>query len=384
MNTEKKLTLLSYAIFFLLGILFTNWGIFIIYIHSSYSLTITTLGYLFFIPSTLQAISTYLNGFILDRINIKQELTLSFILLCIAIVILVFSHTLIALIFAFILFGISFGVLEGIANYIIVSLHPKSKFSKLNILNFFYSFGAIVGPAYAGYLLNIQWKWQWVFIISLGVGILFTLINTQITYGKIHADSNEPHSKLPIRWHFSIYLISLAMILYVLSECTFSYWIVLYLENNYHYTIGLASVGLTLFWIAIGVGRASAKLFSRLKIQWFIILFSLIAWISSGAILFLHNIIAIFTLIIVMGVGYSCLYASTLTYGTDQLNYNCPKLLSFLVICGTIGLILAFPISSIFVHLFSIHTALIFGNVLMIAMILLILLTLFDRKNPVL
>jgi len=86
-------------------------------------------------------------------------------------------------------------------------------------------------------------------------------------------------------------------------------------------------------------------------------------------------------MIAIMGTGYAALYASILSYGVDQLSYNDPKLMSFLVLSGTIGVILALPISSFFVNHFNILTALFVGLLILGLLIITIFITLFDKNN---
>jgi len=381
---KKSLTLLSYLIFLFLGIVYTNWGIYIIYMSHTYNLHIATIGYLFFIPTVMQALTTYINGHHLQKANIKKQIFISLVGLIIALLLIALFHTLISLIIGLIIMGVSLGMLVGIPNFIIITVHPTDKFAKLNVLNFFYSFGAIIGPAYAGYLLDIKWDWKLVLLLSLIMAFFLCFLNSTIGYKRLGNDSHTSSEgdNLNKYWHASIYLIASAMTFYVLAECIFSVWIVAYLVKYYHFHIGLASIGLTLFWFFIAIGRFLARYFHRIKIYTYILLFSSIALASNISILLTHNIIIIFILIALMGIGYSSLYACMLSYGTDQLPFNCPKLMSTLVIAGTIGVILAYPISSFFVNQFSIYIALMFGNIILILLIVSIVLTLFDKKNP--
>ncbi|MCX5773989.1 MAG: MFS transporter [Fusobacteria bacterium] len=384
MQNKNSLTILSYLIFLFLGIIFTNWGIYIIYMSHTYHLRISTIGYLFFIPTVIQALTTFINGHHLHRANIKKQITIALILITIAILIIAFFSNIITLIIALTIMGSSIGILVALPNFIIITIHSNDKFRKLNILNFFYSFGAIIGPAYAGYLLNIKWNWKIVLLISLIVAIYLAVLNHSISYKRLGNDSHfkAGEDSISIPWHSSIYLISTAMTFYVLAECIFSIWIVAYLINYYHFPIGLASIALTLFWFFIAIGRFSAKFFQHIKIYNYILLFATIALISNICVLLTHNIIIIFILISVMGIGYSSLYACMLSYGTDQLTFNCPKLMSILVICGTIGVVLAYPVSSFFVSKFGIYVALLSGNIILFLLIISIILTLFDKKNP--
>jgi MFS family permease len=119
-----------------------------------------------------------------------------------------------------------------------------------------------------------------------------------------------------------------------------------------------------------------------MKVYQFIIGSSVIALVSYLFLFFTDNTAAIFILIAIMGTGYAALYASILSYGMDQLLYNSPKLMSILVLSGTMGAILALPLSSFFVNNFGLLTALLIGLVFLVLVIVSIYLTLKDKNNP--
>ncbi len=385
MNTTNRLTWLSYLIFLLLGCAFISQGILIICISKTYAINIANVGYLYFIPAAMQAIATYGNGYLLDKINLKNEVLigLGFVLFGF---ICIISGWLPLFIIGLFPMGLGYGILISIPNYIILQLHPDCKFQKLNILNFFFSVGGILGPLILGQLLEVSFPWQltvsisFIFILLIGfitLKIPFShMVNAKTEETTESADSNKK------RWHYSIYLIAAAMLFYVLSECVFSTWIVSYLKINRQFSIAEASMGLTVYWVFITFGRFAAdKIGQYMKIYQFILGSTIIAFVSYIFVFFTSSLTATFIMIAIMGTGYAALYASILSYGMDQLSFNSPKLMSILVLSGTIGTILALPLSSFFVHNFGFLTALLIGLVFLALVIVAIYLTLKDKNN---
>ena len=387
MNTTRRLTWLSYIIFLLLGCVFISQGVVIISVSKTYDINIANVGYLYFITVAAQALTTYGNGYLLDKINIKYELFVGLGAVLISFLCII-SGWLPLFIIGLIPMGFGYGILISIPNYILLSLHPKTKFQKLNYLNFFYSLGGILGPLVLGQLLTMHYPWQTAVLFSCIVILLISFFIMKIHFSYMKNDiktteSSEATKVEQTRWNYSVYLISAAMLFYVLSEFVFSTWIVSYLKISRNFSIGEASMGLTIYWVFITFGRFAAdKIGKKMKIYQFILGSSLLAFVAYIFLFFTSSTTMIFVMIAIMGTGYAALYAAILSYGMDQLSFNSPKLMSLLVLSGTIGVILALPISSFFVHNFGFLTALLVGLVFLGLVIVSIYITLRDKTNP--
>ena len=394
MNNVNRLTWLAYFIFIMLGMFFISQGVLIINVAKTYGVSLPFLGYLLFIPALMQAASTYINGYLLDRVNLKYEILIG--LICVVFsVVCIASGYLPLLITGLFPLGVGYGLLSSIPNYMIITLHPKDKFKKLNYLNFFFSIGGISGPFIIGQLLEVNIDWRIVILLSLVLFAFMFFYVAKIPFNKIVNSENGDNgnqekvkekdvenSSIRMKWNISVYLIAGAMLAYVLSEVIFSSWIVAYLKLSYGYSIVKASLGLTVFWIFITFGRFVAdKIGSYMKIYQFVLASSFLAFIAYLLLFFTTNITFIFIIVALMGLGYASLYASIFSYGMDQMDKSCPRVMSFFIICGSIGNILAMPISSFFVNKFSIFIALCFGLGILGLVVLFIFLSLYDKNN---
>ncbi len=384
MNTVNRLTWLSYLIFMFLGCEFISQGVLILFVSKTYGISLAHVGYLLFIPSLIQAVVTYFNGYFLEKTDLKHQIHIGLGAISLSLICLISSYYPIFLIGLFVL-GFGNGILISVPNYLIVTLHNENKFQKLNIINFFFSVGGIIGPFLLGQLLEISCPWQLAVAISfVFLGLLFWL-NKAIEYSKFASDEpEEEDAEKKITWHLSIYLIAAALFFYVLSECIFSAWIVSYFKIVYNFSIAKATLGLTIYWMFITFGRFGAdKIGKYMRIYQFILLSSSLAFLAYLMIFLNKNTTFDLIMIALMGLGYAGLYASILSYGIDQLPYNCPKLMSFMVLAGTIGGVLALPFSSFFVNRFSILTALALGLGILFMVIVCIYFTIKDKNNPV-
>lgn len=384
MNTVNRLTWLSYLIFMFLGCEFISQGVLILFVSKTYNISLAHVGYLLFVPTLIQALVTYFNGYFLEKTDLKHQIYIGLGAVSLSLLFIISSY------FPFFLVGLCIlgfgnGILISVPNYLIVTLHNENKFQKLNIINFFFSVGGILGPFLLGQLLEINCPWQLAVALSfVFLGILIWL-NKVIEYSRFSSDeSNDANSDKSISWHISIYLIAAALFFYVLSECIFSAWIVSYFKLVCDFSIAKATLGLTIYWLFITFGRFGAdKIGKYMKIHQFIIASSSLAFIAYLLIFLNRNTTFDLFMIALMGLGYAGLYASILSYGIDQLPYNCPKLMSFMVLAGTIGGVLALPFSSYFVNHYSILTALALGLGILFLVIVCTYFTLKDKNNPV-
>lgn len=384
MNTVNRLTWLSYLVFMFMGCEFISQGVLILFVSKTYNIGLAHVGYLLFIPTLIQAIVTYFNGYFLENTNLKYQIYIGLGAVSLSLLFII-SGWYPLFIIGLIPLGFGNGILISVPNYLIVKLHNENKFQKLNIINFFFSVGGILGPFILGQLLEINWPWQ--FIVALAfifLGILFWL-NKAIEYSKFAPDElKDEDAEKKISWHLSIYLIAAALFFYVLSECIFSAWIVSYFKLVCDFSIAKATLGLTIYWLFITFGRFGAdKIAKYLKIHQFILISTSLAFIAYLLIFLNKNTTFAMIMIALMGIGYAGLYASILSYGIDQLPYSCPKLMSFMILAGTIGGVLALPFSSFFVNHYSILTALALGLGILFLVIVCIFFTLKDKNNPV-
>ena len=360
-------------------------GVIIIYIAKTYDIGIATVGYYFFIPSVVLSATIYGYGYLLERVNLKRQVLLG--LLCMGISIALICSGVIALfIIGLFVMGVGYGILLCIPNHLLVNLHPEDKFKKLNLLNFFYSAGGFIGPFLLGQMIGFRIPWQLAYLSGFIFIAILILYNRRIPYSLIK-DEGEHHETSPKdnKWNFSAYCIIFCLLFYVLSEFIFSTWIVYFLKAEKGYSIASASMGLTIYWIFIALGRfAFSNIAKKMRIYVFILLSCSLIICSFPFIYFVHQAVWVYAIIAITGTGFASLYASLLSYGMEQKTVNDPRLMTTFVAAGSTGIILALPISSFFVHHFGVGIALLSGLIMLLIVVILIIATLFDKTNRLL
>jgi TsgA-like MFS transporter len=359
-------TIWVYFIFLVIGISFNLAGVLSIDISRKFHVDTAVVGYIFSLFTLGYSLAILVNGRFLDRINMKVLMFGAVGLTCIGIAAATMTDVMLLFGAAILVAGVGMGVLSSSGNYFIVcSYKGRERTAKLNILNFFFSFGAIISPFAAGRLLAAQFSWEQVYLLSLApLAVLgIALIVVRFSFGRRQQEGGKLRQDA---WHAGIYFIAAALFSYVVSEMILTYWIVIYLVEQLHLTLAPASLALSLFWISMAIGRLLTGIAAnKIPVVNFLLCCSFFSFLMFGWMLYNDDPIRVIALIAALGLGYSGLYASILAYGTMQLNYASSKLMTLFVSVGSVGGICSFLLSSYLKQQFSVAGSLLLSGIAM-------------------
>ncbi|EGO65855.1 MFS transporter [Acetonema longum] len=218
---------LAYFNFFFLGVTFSLAGVVPLEIAGKYQVDTYMVGYVFALFTLGNSLAILGNGCLLDRVNLQKDMIAGLVLICAGIGGTTLLSPNLVIFSCFILtYGLGLGILCSIGNYTMVSLYrDEQRTAKLNLLNFFYSCGAVFSPALAGFLLYFQVTWEALYQLTL-------VLVAAICYGLVSAPFSLISRQQPVLsgecsqpWGVKIYLIGFGLLCYVLSEMIFTYWI---------------------------------------------------------------------------------------------------------------------------------------------------------------
>lgn len=370
----------AYLMFMFIGIVFNLAGVATLAIARKFAVDAYTIGYIFALYPVGQSLAVFFNGYLLERIELKRELLPTVGLVLAATAGMTVGRTLPVFAVSVFIYGLGTGLLLSIGNFILVSAEDqRARTAKLNIANFFFSFGAILSPIIAGVLLARQVCWEQLYQLAV---LLFVIVCGVVSFDFTTGKQKQQGAALAESWHMNVYLIGISMFFYTLSEVNFSFWIVTYLNTYLSFDLAVASFSLSLFWGCIALGRfLSGLLAHHVDAEYYIVAASLLACAASFSLLFAKHTAAVFVLIAIMGLGYSGLYASILAYGTMQLPHPSPKLMAFYVTVGSAGVAASFLVSSFLKQVFDVRTSLFLSACLMLMITLLIGVTIWRKTR---
>ena len=342
---------LVYLLFMYIGISFNLAGVISMEIANTFRVDTAIIGYTFSLFSIGYSLAILGNGCLLDRVKLKSLMCVSLVITMFGIITAAYSINIQMFTIAIFTAGVGMGVLCSSGNYYMVcSFDDKERTSKLSILNFFYSFGAIVAPLAAGYLLEAGVSWSKVYLVSMICLVPVVLLTVTSSFRLAGAEQKNPANtrvSTDEQWGIAIYLIGAALFCYVISEMILTYWLVAYLIERYTLAVNEAGIGLSLFWFFMAGGRLlSGYAAGKISVVRFIMICAGLGFLTFGCMLTVSEPYLAMVLVSVLGLSYAGLYPSILSYGTQQTAGASSKLMTFFITVGSAGGILSFVISS--------------------------------------
>lgn len=373
MHFPARVTIVAYAIFCFNGIFNLLPGVLVIEIAKSFRVDTHVIGYLYSLFVVGNVLAVQINGRILERLNIQKELFAAMGLILTGVLGITTCKWLPLFALFILLCGIGGGLFNSIGNYLIVNLYEaKERSSKLNLLHFTFSVGAIVSPLFSGSLLNGGIPWQYIYRYTL-VLLLFLAIlvfGTPIQVKKRTGTENKMGKEV---WNPAVYAIALGLFCYMIAEQSFVFWGNTYFIEGLSFSMTQASLLVSLFWLCMAVGRGSSGVIIKyVPVERYILVCSCFGFISFIGLLCSNTFGGVVASVSFMGLSFSGLYASILSYGTLQLKFPSAKLVSLYITFGCLGGVLSTPFSSFVKAYLGLRPSLMISAVFMALVFLLV------------
>ncbi|MBX3080702.1 MAG: MFS transporter [Anaerolineae bacterium] len=204
-------------------------------------------------------VAVLLAGRLLDRINARYVLFTGAALMAAALFLLINTPILGVAYFAMIIYGVGMGSLLVGCNVAVTRLRPDRAAVNINLLNFTYGIGAILGPQ----LVNVALS-QHNYLLAYMTGFIFALLVALFFVGL----SIPVPKQVPITHTTSAHGLSLAALMpfvillfvYVGMEVSFGAWIFTQLRLAASAPEAIAALATSLFWGGFTAGRGIISL----------------------------------------------------------------------------------------------------------------------------
>lgn len=334
----KRLTYLAYLLFFILGFTTTLFGVTLIDIGSTLKVEAYVIGYILALLPIGSTLAMPLSGWLLARSSLKS-LLLSALFLMFFSLMLMITYPLAGLFAVFMtLLGISNGMLIAIANYMIVHLYNnQERPARLNLLNFCYSFGAVTAPLISGSLAQF-FSWQIFFTFALFLILMAACWALTAKFAIVRDSLIQHPPAVHEPWGKAVYLIGAALFFYVLSEYIVVNWSAAYFRQSLGQSPEEASFILFFFFILMAIGRFCSGFIVRiLQVEKYLLACSTTAVIAFTLLLSTRSYLIMTLAAAIMGFSYAGIYASLLSYGTQQISRPSSNLITFLITIASTG-----------------------------------------------
>lgn len=291
-------------------------------------------------------ISIFLNAWLMEIVPLKTQLRFGFILMVLAVAGLMFSHSLALFSAAMFVLGLVSGITMSIGTFLITQLYEgRQRGSRLLFTDSFFSMAGMIFPMVAAFLLARSIEWYWVYAC---IGLVYLAIFI-LTFGcEFPAlGKHAQHSQAPVvkeKWGIGVLFLAIAALCYILGQLGFISWVPEY-AKGLGMSLNDAGALVSDFWMSYMFGMWAFSFILR-----FFDLQRILTVLAGMAAVLMYLFITgtqahMPWFILTLGFFSSAIYTSIITLGSQQTKVASPKLVNFILTCGTIGTMLTFVIT---------------------------------------
>ncbi|WP_413499554.1 MFS transporter TsgA [Buttiauxella gaviniae] len=364
-SNRIKLTWISFFSYALTGALVIVTGMVMGNIAEYFHVPVSSMSNTFTFLNVGILISIFLNAWLMEIVPLKTQLRFGFILMVLAVAGLIFGDNLTIFSVAMFVLGLVSGITMSIGTFLITHMYEgRERGSRLLFTDSFFSMAGMIFPMVAAILLarSINWYWVYVCIGLVYVAIFILTIGCDFPALGKHAPQPEKVAEKE-KWGVGVLFLSIAALCYILGQLGFISWVPEY-AKSLGMNLNDAGQLVSDFWMSYMFGMWAFSFILR-----FFDLQRILTVLAGAAtvLMYLFNKsepahLAWF--ILALGFFSSAIYTSVITLGSLQTKIASPKLVNFVLTCGTIGTMLTFVVTGPIVAHSGPHAALQTSNAL--------------------
>lgn len=379
---RNRLLWISFFSYALTGALVIVTGMVMGNIAEYFNVPVSSMSNTFTFLNTGILLAIFLNAWLMEIIPLKTQLRFGFVLMILAIAGLVLGNSLTIFSAAMFVLGLVSGITMSIGTFLITQMYEgRQRGSRLLFTDSFFSMAGMIFPMLAAILLarSIDWYWVYVCIGLIYVAIfLLTLGCTFPALGKHAPVEDKPAVKE--KWGMGVLFLAIAALCYILGQLGFISWV-----PEYAKTLGMdlneAGQLVSNFWLSYMLGMWAFSFILRFfDLQRILTVLAGVA----AVLMYLFNTGSPDHLSwFILGLGFfsSAIYTTIITLGSLQTKIASPKLVNFILTCGTVGTMLTFVVTGPIVAHSGPHAALVTSNALYAVVFVMCVLLAFVSKH---
>ena len=362
-SNRIRLTWISFFSYALTGALVIVTGMVMGNIAEYFQLPVSSMSNTFTFLNAGILISIFLNAWLMEIVPLKTQLRFGFVLMVAAVAGLMFSHSLALFSAAMFVLGLVSGITMSIGTFLITHMYEgRQRGSRLLFTDSFFSMAGMIFPMLAAWLLarTIEWYWVYAAIGLVYVAIFILTFGCDFpVLGKKAAQESEPVAKE--KWGIGVLFLSIAALCYILGQLGFISWVPEY-AKTLGMSLGDAGKLVSDFWMSYMFGMWAFSFILR-----FFDLQRILTVLAGVATVLMYLFITgtpehMAWFILTLGFFSSAIYTSIITLGSLQTKIASPKLVNFILTCGTVGTMLTFIVTGPIVATQGVKAALMTAN----------------------
>ncbi|MEJ4046829.1 MFS transporter TsgA [Erwinia sp. SLM-02] len=328
-------------------------------------------------------LAVFLNAWLMEIVPLKRQLMFGFVLMVLAVLGLMTSHSLSVFSLCMFVLGVVSGITMSIGTFLITHLYEgRQRGSRLLFTDSFFSMAGTIFPIIAAALLARALPWYWVYVC---IGVIYVAIFILALCFEFPVLGKKTTSGEPVKkekWGVGVGFLAVAALCYILGQLGFIGWVPQYATKSMGMDIGQAGSLVGNFWTAYMVGMwAFSAILRFFDPQRIVTLLALLA--TALMYWFITTTDASMLKWIMLSLGFfsSAIYTTIITLGSLQTKVSSPKLVNFILTCGTVGTMLTFVVTGPIVEKGGAHAALATANGLYAVVFIMCLLLGFVSKH---
>lgn len=382
-SNRIRLTWISFFSYALTGALVIVTGMVMGNIADYFALPVSSMSNTFTFLNAGILISIFLNAWLMEIVPLKTQLRFGFVLMALALAGLMLGHSLALFSAAMFVLGVVSGITMSIGTFLITHLYDgRQRGSRLLFTDSFFSMAGMIFPLVAAFLLarHIEWYWVYVCIGLVYVAIFILTFSCEFPVLGRHAQQQNAVPVQKEKWGIGVLFLSIAALCYILGQLGFIAWVPEYAKGL---GMDVTQQGhlVSNFWMSYMVGMWAFSVILR-----FFDLQRILTALAGLAAVLMYCFITsspahLPWFILALGFSSSAIYTTIITLGSQQTRVVSPKLVNFVLTCGTIGTMLTFVVTGPIVAHSGPQAALFTANALYAVVFVMCLLLGFVTKH---
>ncbi len=342
----KYLTYLSCFTVLIFAMVLTVISPLIMEIARSFELDIGGVGIIFTYTFIGLTLFVPVGGYIADRIGKKKVLNIAVAGISLALTAFFTASDFLTLCIASIFIGGFGGIIESMASAFLHDINPEKPEYYVNMVQIFFGIGAVIGPLAVGQAILSGFTWRNCYAVLTLVMAVVALIFIFSFYDEQRTKANigikkivKPNIK-PMELIKNKYfiLLCLSMFFYTGSEVGAWGWMCTYLETGFMFTADKSTLAVSLFWIALTVGRVLCGMLTlKFKPVKIVIMLAFSSAIFTLLSAFVRSDFGIYFAVIAMGFAFSSQYPLIVSYAGNLFKSSTGTVFSLMVACSGVG-----------------------------------------------
>lgn len=279
-------------------------------------------------------------GYLSDILGRKIVLSIGLVVCSVGLAIFGYSGGMPLALLASGLIGAGTGAMETVASALATDLYPECKARLIMITQVAFGLGASIGPFVAQGLLMSHVSWRMIYLsIAIGTFVIFLLLAIQPAPQAIGNGVSIDLSALKKLLSQPYFIgLCLAQALYVGAEVGYFSWLPTYFGHTIQNSAIWAGLSVTVFWIAITVGRiTTGALLERIGLLRLTFLLSIFS--SIGILITVLAPGPLITMVGVMWTGLCCsgIYGLVLSMAGERYSDITGTAFAGIMACGGVG-----------------------------------------------